>query len=160
MTKTEREFTGRHMLLVMVAFFGVIISVNMIMATFASSSWTGLIVKNSYVASQDFNGHIEAARKQEQLGWRSSFTGKAGSVTVALTDAKQRKLPALKVEAKIYRPVAEAEDQRVALIEEAGGTYSAKVNLGAGIWEADVIARNARGDEYRQIFRFAVEGER
>ena len=157
MTPTEREFTGRHMLMVMVAFFGVIIAVNLLMATFASSSWTGLIVKNSYVASQDFNGHIAAARQQEALGWTSSFSGDAGSVKVTLADAKQRNLTALKVEAKIYRPVAEAEDHRVALVEGAAGTYAADVELGAGIWEADIMARAASGEEYRQIFRFAVK---
>ena len=160
MTKSDREFTGRHMLLVMVAFFGVIISVNMVMATFASSSWTGLIVKNSYVASQDFNGHIEAVRKQEALGWRSSFTGDARNVTVALTDGDQREMAALQVEAKLYRPVAEAEDQHLVLTEGIGGTYSAEVDLGVGVWEADIIARNASGEEYRQIFRFAVEDKR
>ena len=49
------EFTGRHMLAIMLAFFGVIIAVNLVMATLASKSWTGLVVKNTYVASQQFN---------------------------------------------------------------------------------------------------------
>ena len=49
----EREFTGWHMAITMIAFFGVIISVNLTMAILASSTWTGLIVKNGYVASQD-----------------------------------------------------------------------------------------------------------
>ena len=45
MTKTNREFTGRHMLMVMIAFFGVIISVNMVMATFALSEALLAIIK-------------------------------------------------------------------------------------------------------------------
>ena len=51
----QGEFTGRHMAIIMVAFFGVIIAVNLTMATLASRSWTGLVVKNSYVESQKFN---------------------------------------------------------------------------------------------------------
>ena len=160
MTKSEREFTGRHMLVVMVCFFGVIISVNLLMATFASSSWTGLIVKNSYVASQDFNGHIAAARQQDALGWSSEFSGDARRVSVTLEDAKKRKLTALSIDAKVYRPVAEADDRRVTLIEGAAGTYGAAVELGAGVWEADIKARGTNGEVYRQIFRFAVEAER
>ena len=51
----SREFTGRHMLVIMVAFFSVIIAVNLTMAFFARSSWTGAVVENTYVASQQFN---------------------------------------------------------------------------------------------------------
>jgi nitrogen fixation protein FixH len=36
-------FTGYHMLAILVAFFGVIISVNLLMAYYANSSWSGLI---------------------------------------------------------------------------------------------------------------------
>ena len=46
------RFTGFHMLACMIVFFGVIVAVNLTMATLASQSWTGLVVKNSYVASQ------------------------------------------------------------------------------------------------------------
>ena len=63
-SKPVREFTGRHMLLIMLAFFGVIISVNIVIAVIANKSWTGLIVKNSYVASQEFNAKISDANKQ------------------------------------------------------------------------------------------------
>jgi hypothetical protein len=36
-----KEFTGKHMLFSMVAFFGVIFTVNMIMARFAVTTWSG-----------------------------------------------------------------------------------------------------------------------
>ncbi len=157
MNKAEREFTGRHMLLVMIAFFGVIIAVNLVMAAFASSSWTGLIVKNSYVASQDYNGDIETARRQSELGWRSSFKASAQGVRVTLSTADQERLAGLAVVAKIYRPVAEAEDRTLALTESGAGVYSADVKLGAGIWEADVRASRSESTEYRQIFRFVIK---
>ena len=67
-----KEFTGRHMLAIMLAFFGTIIAVNLVMAIFASRSWTGLVVKNSYVASQEFNekgcGGARAGRAQLDAG--------------------------------------------------------------------------------------------
>ena len=57
------------MLSIMLAFFGVIIAVNVVMATLASTSWTGLVVENSYVASQEFNRKAEESRAQAALGW-------------------------------------------------------------------------------------------
>ncbi len=64
-TPQPKPFTGRHMLFAMLAFFGVIIAVNLTMAVFATKSWTGLVVKNSYVASQAFNRELEQAKVQE-----------------------------------------------------------------------------------------------
>ncbi|MGI9408351.1 MAG: FixH family protein, partial [Hyphomicrobiaceae bacterium] len=75
-----RPFTGRHMLSWMLAFFGVIVAVNITMAWFAGRTWTGLVVKNSYVASQKFNGHLRQARKQHARGWKSELTYERGVV--------------------------------------------------------------------------------
>ena len=50
-----KELTGRHVLIITLAAFGVIIAVNLVMAFLAVGSFPGLEVKNSYVASQDFD---------------------------------------------------------------------------------------------------------
>ncbi|MEO0913737.1 MAG: FixH family protein, partial [Pseudomonadota bacterium] len=63
------KFTGWHMFAVMVLFFGTIISVNLTLAYFASQSWTGLVVKNSYVASQHFNEDQARLKAQKLLYW-------------------------------------------------------------------------------------------
>ncbi|ESY87148.1 FixH family protein, partial [Mesorhizobium sp. LNHC229A00] len=68
-TRKPREFTGRHMLAIIPAFFGVVIAVNLTMATLANTSWTGLVVENTYVASQQFNRKAEEGRAQAALGW-------------------------------------------------------------------------------------------
>ena len=64
-----RRFTGWHMAGILVAFFGVIIAVNFTMAYFATSTFGGKVVDNSYVASQKYNEWLAAAKAQEQLGW-------------------------------------------------------------------------------------------
>src|SRR5690606_16942867 len=68
-TMNGKTFTGRHMTLILVAFFGVVIAVNLVMATLASRTFGGLVVQNSYVESQKFNSYLEAARQDEALGW-------------------------------------------------------------------------------------------
>ena len=59
----QRAFTGRHMAAIMVAFFGVVIVVNLLNARLASSTFGGEVVENSYVASQDFNRWLVANGK-------------------------------------------------------------------------------------------------
>ena len=61
--------SGWHMTGILVAFFGTVIAVNVTMATFAVRTFGGTVVENSYVASQEFNGWLKAARKQQELGW-------------------------------------------------------------------------------------------
>ena len=65
----QRRFTGYHMLAIMIVFFGTIIAVNLTMATFATRTFGGTVVDNSYVASQKFNGWLAASRAQQALGW-------------------------------------------------------------------------------------------
>ena len=65
-----KRFTGWHFTAVIVGFFGVVIAVNLTMAMFATRTFGGVVVENSYVASQKYNGWLEAARRQGRLGWK------------------------------------------------------------------------------------------
>lgn len=69
-----RPFTGRHMAAILVAFFGVVIAINVLMARLALGTFGGTVVDNSYVASQRFNIWLDQARRQEALGWQVALT--------------------------------------------------------------------------------------
>ena len=64
-----RGFTGRHMTAILVVFFGVVIAVNFTMARYARATFGGLVVENSYVASQEFNQWLDEAEAGDALGW-------------------------------------------------------------------------------------------
>lgn len=64
-----RPFTGWHMTTILVAFFGVVIAVNLVMAHYAISTFGGTVVDNSYVASQNYNRWLADADRQAKLGW-------------------------------------------------------------------------------------------
>ncbi len=64
-----RRFTGWHMTAIMLLFFGTIVAVNVTMAVFATTTFGGKVVENSYVASQKYNEWLAAARAQQRLGW-------------------------------------------------------------------------------------------
>lgn len=53
----------------LIAFFGVVIAVNLTMAAFATRTFGGVVVENSYVASQKYNGWLAAAKRQDRLDW-------------------------------------------------------------------------------------------
>ena len=64
-----RKFTGWHMTGILVAFFGVVVTVNIVMARAAIGTFGGTVVENSYVASQKFNGWLDQAKAQDKMGW-------------------------------------------------------------------------------------------
>ena len=64
-----RRFTGWHFTAIITAFFGVVITVNLTMAVFATRTFGGVVVENSYVASQRYNDWLAAAKRQRKLAW-------------------------------------------------------------------------------------------
>jgi nitrogen fixation protein FixH len=151
----EGQFTGRHMLIIMILFFGVIIGVNVLMAVVANRSWTGLVVKNSYVASQNFNKELDAARRVAALGWTTQFELDAGHAVARLAD-ESGPLTGLNVTLKIARPTNENEDRTVVLKETAAGDYRTPIALGPGVWSADLTVTAEGGETIRRHRRIVI----
>lgn len=151
-----RQFTGWHMLAIMVAFFGVIIAVNLLMATFANTSWTGLVVQNTYVASQQFNERVAEQRAQAALGWKGKLTIVNGEIHYSLTDAAGAPVAIDSVTASFRRPAYEAEDWQVSLQREADGPFSIATPLRDGIWIVSTEASVANREPYREARRIVV----
>ena len=122
--RTSGEFTGRHMLLTMVAFFGVVIAVNLTMATFARTSWTGLVVENTYVAGQQFNRKAEEGRAQAALHWSGRLTLAAGAIRYELADASGARIAPRAVTLAFRHPAYEAQDRTIRLGRAADGAAS------------------------------------
>jgi nitrogen fixation protein FixH len=135
-----REFTGRDMLFLMIAFFAVVISVNMAMAVIASGSWTGLVVKNSYVASQQFNEKTAELERSAAMNVRASLSYQKGEVVVQLNDASGAMLSTNALTLKIGRPSYEGEDRSLTMSCGVDGTCRARAELGPGIWMGEVEA--------------------
>lgn len=138
-----REFTGRHMLAVMIAFFGVIIAVNLTMAGFARTSWSGLVVKNSYVAGQEFNRKAEEGRAQAALGFTPAFSITDGVLRFALADAAGQPVRLESGVATLHRPVGDADDTQAALTAGSDGGLEAALGVADGAWIVEVRATAA-----------------
>ncbi|UCI08772.1 FixH family protein [Mesorhizobium sp. B1-1-8] len=156
-----REFTGRHMLLTIVAFFGVVIGVNVTMATLAGTSWTGLVVENTYVASQQFNEKAKEGRAQAALGWTGKLTIAAGEVRYGLRDAAGKPVPIHSVKVLFRHPAYEAQDQAVILSAvsanpDASREFAARHTPKDGVWIVEVDADAGLAAPYRDVRRIII----
>lgn len=152
-----RPFTGWHMATIMVSFFAVIIAVNLTMAFFARSSWTGLVVKNSYVASQSFNRDAEIARQQQALGWQMTLSVKRDAVQLSVLDRENQAMAGLRIRAVLQRPTDEAGDQVLKLQETGAGIYRTEAAIGGGVWVADITAERTNNELVRFVQRIFVK---
>ncbi len=152
----EKPFTGRRMLAYVLAFFGVIIAVNMVLMTMALRTDNGLVVRNSYVASQNFNRNQDEARTQAALNWSVALVWNDGQLTLSYRDAQGMPLRDLEVAGRVGRPVTARDDRAVVLTRTGSGSYTTELTLGAGFWDVDLTATNTDGDRFRRIFQIRV----
>lgn len=147
-TRTPTRFTGHHMLAIMIAFFGVVIVVNVVMARFAVSTFTGEVVENGYVASQHFNRWLDEAHREQGLGWRAKVErGADGHIVVSLVGA-----PAAAVlTAQAREPLGRVPGMVLHFVSLGGGRFRSLEALPAARWRLRLEARAGqeqwRGEE-------------
>lgn len=154
-----KEFTGKHMLGAMVAFFGVIITVNLIMARFAITTWSGLVVPNTYVASQEFNGKAAQSREIAALGYQLEFDSGADGLSIIFTDRSGAPALADSMITELRRPVGTHQDRELTMARGSDGIYRAPGQLAEGEWIATVTATRAGETLYKRGRRFHVRAD-
>lgn len=157
MAVAEKQLKGIHVLAMLVAFFGVVIGVNVLMAYLANSTWSGLVVANGYVASQSFDKDLAKAKAQEALGWNVAFTFKQDRVNLAFADKDGKAIETLTITGDLERTVTDKQDQKLTFTALGGGVYSAPATLGPGVWEVEIDGQSDTVPDYHKIFRFFVK---
>jgi len=131
-------FTGRHMAMVFVGGFGVVIAVNLVMASFALGSFHGTVVDNSYVASQKYNGWIEQAEASKALGWQALPERRADGRVVLETLA----VPAgARITAEAERPLGERETTALTFTPAGQGSWLSSESIAPGRWRLRMVIR-------------------
>ena len=146
MTTRPRELTGRHVALMFCAGFSVIIGVNLILAYNAVKTFPGLEVRNSYVASQEFDSSRTA---QEALGWSVYAQSRGDQVILSITDASDQPVEMAALDATLGRATHVRDDQTPAFVFD-GVNYVAPATLAAGNWNLRMVARAADGTVFQQ----------
>jgi len=140
-----RRFTGWHMTAILVGFFAIVIAVNIAMARLASSTFGGALAENGYVASQDYNHWIAAAKYQDQLGWSASARVENQKLVLDVTGVN---FPTAEV--RLVHPLGRARATRLAMHAVTPNRLISSEPVPTGRWQAHVVIRSA-GREARYI---------
>ena len=154
-----KVFTGHHMIAVMVLFFGTIITVNLIMARYAVTTWSGLVVENTYVASQQFNARAAEARAIAALGYRVALSADKAGFYADLADRTGAPVSSDVVMISFRHPVGTAGDRTMTLAPQGGGRFASAETLPRGEWIADVTVTDGGQTIYQQAHRVHVTAE-
>jgi nitrogen fixation protein FixH len=126
-----RRFTGRHMLVIFLVGFGIVIAVNFEMAHLAVSTFTGETVENSYVASQRFNRWLDEAGAEKALGW-SATVERGDQDKIILRSATLP--PTARIIAEAREPLGRLPDQRLTFVSAAPGRWTSTSALPEARW--------------------------
>lgn len=151
-----RELTGRHVLFITVSAFGVIIAVNVAMAYFAVSTFPGLEVDNSYVASQTFDQRRDA---QTALGWNAAaeYDPQNARLVLKVTDADGLSAPLKNMQVLIGRTTEAREDKSLEP-RFAGAEWESFVPLEQGKWMLKVTGTARDGTAFEQRLDLYIRG--
>ncbi len=130
---TQRRFTGWHMTGILVAFFAVVIGVNLFMAREAVGTFGGTVVENSYVASQRFNHWLDKANAQKDLGWTVTATLSGDRHVAVYAKAQGAALDDAVVSAIVRHPLGRAPEQQLAF-QASQGQWISSAPLPPGRW--------------------------
>lgn len=146
--------TGRKVLAIAVACFGLVIAVNVAMAYKAVESFPGLEEEtgNGYDESQAFDQIMKA---QRALGWKVDL-GYAGREFRVEFEGKDGAVPQVAgLDLLIGRPTEAKDDQRP-VFTQRGPVFTAPLTLAPGRWMVKVDARAKDGTEFHQRLTLVV----
>jgi nitrogen fixation protein FixH len=150
-----KEITGRHVLIGLLGFFGIMLLANGVFVYFALSTFNGLENPNAYRDGLHYNQRIAAAEKQAALGWSHRLAlNEAGRLELTIRDREGGAVFGLAVTGEIRRPVGDGPAHSLALNEIGDGLYAAApAGLEPGNWIVSLDALPARGGGEATAYR-------
>lgn len=153
MTK-DFKLNGWHALGIFGGAFAIIIGANLALAYNAVKSFPGLEVKNSYVASQNFNTRLA---EQTSLGWTVRADAEDGLIKLAITTEDGQAVQVGSLDATVGRATTIRDDLTPDFTFD-GTAYVAREVLGAGNWNIRMKARALDGTLFEQRVILHVKG--
>jgi len=148
---SPKPLTGLKVLLMLLAFFGVVIGVNVTMMQLAIKTLPGTEVDSAYSASLGYEKEIAAARDQEARHWQvdahvERAADGAAVLRVEARDKDGKPVTGLKFEGRFERPADKRDDLTVALAEVGIGIYRGRTEkVAPGQWDLVLEGDGATG---------------
>jgi nitrogen fixation protein FixH len=145
-TEMETRLTGKHVLIILLGAFAVIIAVNAAFIYFALRTGPGEEQGASYEAGLRYNTILAEERTQNALQWHhKSQLVQNSRLRVAMTDNAGAPVPGLAVTGNFSRPAAGKADRSLAFKEVDAGLYEATLGqIEPGSWVLSFSAEKAR----------------
>jgi nitrogen fixation protein FixH len=148
------QITGLMVLGFMIAFFAIIVGVNVFMAHAAISTFGGVDTASSYHAGQMFERDVAMAKAQDAQHWQvdAKLTRAADGTTlidISARDGTGAPVSDLAASAQFARPTDRRLDRTVAVHQTGPGHFVGNADLAAGQW--DLVIELSRQDE--RMFR-------
>jgi nitrogen fixation protein FixH len=157
------ELKGGHVLAVMLAFFGITITVNAAFTFYAISTFSGEDVSKPYMRGLEYNRTLAAREAQDRLGWSAQIDAARGggsSVVVTVKISATGGIPkaGLAVRATLRRPTDASLDRTIVLNAVEPGTYRADVkDVSPGQWDVIASAKSSEGAVFEAERRIVLE---
>lgn len=149
---TAGKLTGRKVLMIFCGAFTIIIGVNILLMVKAIDTFSGLVVPNSYVASQEFNTKRAA---QVALGWNAAIDYHDGAVYLTLLDDAGKVVRPRELSIIVGRATTTQTDHQLELVETPKG-YASPIDLAPGNWRIDIEATAENGAGFLQYRSLVV----
>ncbi|MFD2235567.1 FixH family protein [Phaeospirillum tilakii] len=145
---------------IFVGAFAVVVAVNLSLVVLANRSFPGVTVDHPYERGLIANQALEAARRQEELGWIVETViepipdGTGAVIAQTYRDRDGRPIEGLRVRVRLTRPTGPDLAREAVLNPSGPGAHAAIVPLPqAGQWDLHAEA-TGRGAPYQTFRRF------
>lgn len=138
---------GWHVGAGVVAFFALVIGVDMTFLVIAYRTHPGQVEAKPYETGLIYNAELERLRAQDALGWRAGAKATPAGLEVVLKDRAGAPLAGLDVSAMLQRPATEQGRATVRLTGTEPGRYEAPLAL-SGAWDVRIDAMDSTGHRF------------
>ena len=153
------RLTGWHVLAMVILFFAVIFTANFFLIRAAVGTFSGTETDTAYKDGLAYNTELDAARRQDALGWTVDAHVERSADGLARIDvqgaAKGQPLGGLEGTVKLEFPADKKFDRAGDLVATGSGRWRAEIeNVPAGQW--DVVVTLTRNGERQFMSRNRV----
>ena len=142
-----RELRGRHVLMIVVGFFAVVVGLDIWFAVLAVQTFPGETSKTPYEDGLAYNHTLARRAREAALGWTITVAADTprGVVEVRATDGRGRPIQGGVVQAVLGRPATDIGQIHATLRQAGPGVYRAQTGAAAGAWNLKLQVRDASG---------------
>ena len=159
--QTGFKLTGRMVFLILIAFFGVVVMVNVFMAYMAVNTFSGMQSQRPYESGLDFNRTLKKAHVQQEQHWQVTSHYERGAdgllhLNVSLRDAEGKAVDATMTKVSLLSPVNALKDVVFDLVPQGVGDFAGKAAAAAGLWDLDIEVKKNDVEVFRSVSRISL----